>query len=125
MTWRWKADFFPWTAVAKVPATVDWAEDVSNKPDIASPTDVTDAATAAKLAADGLDAISVVPPTGVATNFREMLVQLWRRWFRKTDRDLNENLIRTYADDGTTVLTAQPISDTGGVETLNAATEPE
>jgi hypothetical protein len=36
-------DFFPWTSVEKVPATLDWDEDVTNPPDIATPTNVTDA----------------------------------------------------------------------------------
>jgi hypothetical protein len=38
MAWRWKADFFPWTSVAQVAATLDWDADVSNKPTIGTST---------------------------------------------------------------------------------------
>jgi hypothetical protein len=79
--------------------------------------------TAYKLAADGLDTITATAPTGVATNFREMMVQIWRRFFKKAVR--NATAIETYADDGTTVLTEQPISDAEGVETQGAASNPE
>jgi hypothetical protein len=71
------------------------------------------------LAATGLDAIPVTAPTGVASTFREMVVQLWRRRFKKVDK--TSTSIRTYADNGTTVLTTQTISDTGGVATQGAA----
>jgi len=75
-----------------------------------------------KLASDGLDSVSIASPSGVATNFREMMVQLWRRFFKKADR--SSDTIQTYADNGTTVLTEQAISDVEGVETQGAATNP-
>ena len=74
-----------------------------------------------RLAADGLDSIPTDAPAGVATSFREMLVQTWRRWFRKTDLDADANQIRTYADDGTTVITTQAVSDDGSVQVQEAA----
>lgn len=75
-----------------------------------------------KLASDGLDSVSITSPSGVATNFREMMVQLWRRFFKKADR--SSDTIQTYADDGSTVITEQAISDSAGVETQGAATNP-
>jgi len=72
-----------------------------------------------KLASDGLDAITTTAPTGVASNFREMLVQLWRRFFKKATKSSTQ--IKTYADDGTTVVTTQTISESGSDETQGAA----
>lgn len=68
----------------------------------------------------GLDAISTAAPAGVATNFREMLVQLWRRFFRKST--LTGTQLKTYADDGATVLTTQPVSDDGTTQTQGSVT---
>lgn len=76
-----------------------------------------------KLAADGLDSISTTAPTGVAVNFREMVVQTWRRWFGKVEHDPTAKTLKTYRDDGTTVVTTQSLledADTG-VETQGAA----
>ena len=74
-----------------------------------------------KLASDGLDSISTTAPTGVASNFREMLVQMWRRFFKKATRTPTE--LKTYADNGTTVLTTQVISDNGsGTESQGTST---
>lgn len=75
-----------------------------------------------KLAADGLDSVTT-SVTGVATTFPQMVVQLWRRFFKKADR--TATTIQTYADNGTTVLTEQAISDSEGTETQGAATNPE
>jgi len=75
---------------------------------------------AAKLASDGLDAVSMAPPVGVATNFREMIVQLWRRFFKKTTLTATE--LQTFADDGITPLTTQDVADDGAVQTQEAAT---
>jgi len=74
-----------------------------------------------KLASDGLDSVSTAAPTGVASNFREMVVAVWRRFFKKADKNENTNQIKTYADNGTDVLTTQTISDEGGVETQGGA----
>lgn len=72
-----------------------------------------------KLASDGLDTISTTTPSGVASNFREMLVQVWRRFFKKST--LTSTQLKTYADDGTTVVTTQTVSDDGTTQTQGAA----
>ena len=74
------------------------------------------------LAASGLDSITTTAPTGVASNFREMLVQVWRRFFKKTEYNNALNTIKTYADDGTTVVTTQTATSASGVETQGPAT---
>jgi uncharacterized protein YjbJ (UPF0337 family) len=71
-----------------------------------------------KLASDGLDSISVTAPTGVASNFREMLVQVWRRFFKKAT--LTSTQLKTYADDGTTVVTTQTVSEDSTTQTQGA-----
>lgn len=71
------------------------------------------------LGAAGLDSISTTAPAGVASNFREMIVQTWRRWFKKTTATTTQ--VKTYADNGTDVLTTQTVSDSSGTETLGAA----
>lgn len=71
------------------------------------------------LAANGLDSISTTAPTGVASNFREMVVQTWRRFFKPTS--LTSTQLKTYADDGTTPLTTQPVTNSGGTETVGNA----
>lgn len=75
-----------------------------------------------KLASDGLDLISTTAPVGVATNFREMVVQTWRRWFKKAVHDQTAETLKTYGDNETTVITTQELSeDDAGVETQGAA----
>lgn len=71
------------------------------------------------LASTGLDSIAVTAPSGVATTFPGMVVQLWRRFFRKATKTSSQ--IKTYADDGTTVVTTQTVSDDGTTETQGAA----
>ncbi|MBS0207808.1 MAG: hypothetical protein JSS27_02540 [Planctomycetes bacterium] len=71
------------------------------------------------LASNGLDAIGVAAPTGLATTFPQMLVQLWRRFFKRARRDIDT--LVTYADDGTTVLTTQAITDDGVTQQQGAA----
>jgi hypothetical protein len=74
-----------------------------------------------KLASDGLDSISTTAPAGVAANFREIMVQVWRRFLKPASRTPTQ--LKTFADNGTTVLTTQTISDDGaGNETQGAAT---
>lgn len=73
-----------------------------------------------KLASDGLDSIATTAPAGVASNFREMMVQLWRRFFKKVVISTTD--VKTYADDGTTVLTTQPRTETSTTQTQGAAT---
>ena len=75
--------------------------------------------TAAKLAADGLDAIPITAPTGAATTFRQMIVAIWRRFFKRATMTSTE--IKTYADDGATVITTQPITDDGTTQTQGSA----
>jgi len=70
---------------------------------------------AVQLADDGIDNIPTTAPSGVASDFREMLVQLWRRFFKKTV--LTSTALMTYADDGTTVLTTQTVSETSTSQT--------
>ncbi len=75
-----------------------------------------------KLATDGLDTISTSAPAGVASNFREMSVQIWRRFFKKHAKDNSGKTIKCYADDGTTTVTTQTYTDDGaGNEVVNAA----
>lgn len=71
-----------------------------------------------KLAADGLDSITNTEPTGLPTNFREKILLLYRRFFKKVTRDTAA--IRHFSDAGAVTL-IQDISDTGGVETQGAA----
>lgn len=72
------------------------------------------------LTADGLDAISTTAPTGPASNFREMVVQTWRRFFKKATQ--TDTQIKTYADNGSTVVTMQTVSDDGTTETQGTST---
>ena len=74
-----------------------------------------------KLASDGLDSVATTAPTGVASNFREMIVAVWRRFFKKATKTDTE--IKTYADapNDTDVLTTQAISDDGTTETQGGA----
>jgi hypothetical protein len=75
-----------------------------------------------KLAPDGLDAVDTTAPSGPAANFRQMLVQLWRRFFKKAILDHAAGTLVTYADDGASVLTTQVASETQQVETQGPAT---
>lgn len=70
------------------------------------------------LASNGLDAINTAAPAGNPVNFREMLVMVYRRFFKKAVLDGNQ--IRTFADDGTTVLTTQAVSSSGTTEIQEA-----
>jgi hypothetical protein len=72
-----------------------------------------------KLAADGLDSITVTAPTTVATSFPSMVVQLWRRFFRKATETSTQ--LKTYADDGSTVVTTQTIANDGTTQTQGTA----
>ena len=72
------------------------------------------------LSSDGLDSISTAEPTGLASNFREQMVQLWRRFFGKTT--LSSTQILNYQADGTTVATSQTISETSALQTQGEAT---
>jgi hypothetical protein len=71
------------------------------------------------LSSAGLDAISTTAPAGVASTFREMLVQVWRRFFTKST--LTATQLTTYADDGATATTTQALSDDGTTQSVGAA----
>lgn len=74
------------------------------------------------LSSTGLDSIATTAPTGVASNFREMVVQTWRRFFKKAVHDTAAETLKTYADDGTTVITTQALGTANDVETQGPAT---
>lgn len=71
----------------------------------------------ATLVATGLDAISIAQVTGPATTWPQMVVQIWRRWFKKATEPsivaASGSQLLSYADDTTTVLMTQPVSDDG------------
>jgi len=71
------------------------------------------------LGASGLDAIATTVATTVATTFPEMVTQTWRRLYKKAT--MTTTHIKTYADDGTTVITTQAVSDDGTTQTQGAA----
>jgi hypothetical protein len=74
------------------------------------------------LASTGLDSISVAAPAGAASTFPGMLVQVWRRFFKATAKSASNLTIKTFADDGTTVVTTQRYTDDGaGTETLSGS----
>lgn len=72
------------------------------------------------LAATGLDLIATTAPSGPATTFPGMVVQTWRRFFRKST--LTSAQLKTYADDGVTLITTQAVSDSAGTQTVGNAT---
>ena len=84
---------------------------------------VIDSAGGVALASTGLDAIPVTAPTGVATTFREMVVQTWRRLFCPADKTATS--LRTLSNDGQSVLTTQVISASGANESQGMAQGPQ
>ena len=71
-----------------------------------------------KLASDGLDSIAITQPAGVASNFREMMVQVWRRLFKKATASATE--LKVYKDNDS-VATTQTISEAAGTRTVGNA----
>lgn len=71
--------------------------------------------TAGILSSDGLDSVATTEPSGKASNFREMVVQLWRRFFGKTT--LSGTQLINYKADGVTAATTQTVSETRGLQT--------
>ena len=66
------------------------------------------------------DAKFTVPTvSGVSTGVLSMIVQLWRRFFKKTTCTATE--LKTFANDGTTVLT-QTVGESAGTQTVSEAT---
>jgi hypothetical protein len=70
------------------------------------------------------DPLGVTPDlnilTTLATNVRGLLIQTWRRLFKKSTLTATE--LKTYKDDGITVVTTQAVSDDQTTETQGAAT---
>jgi len=75
--------------------------------------------TAGVLSSDGLDSVAVTEPSGKASNFREMIVQLWRRFFGKVI--LSSGQLVTYKQNGVTVATTQQIDETATLQTQGEA----
>ncbi len=62
-------------------------------------------------------------PTGPATGFLAKVMQLWNRFVgHKAEYNTNTSIMKTYAADGTTVVTTQSLTDVGGVQTQGPAT---
>jgi len=57
--------------------------------------------------------------SGQATGLLGRMEQVWRYFFKKAT--LGGGVLRTYADDGTTVLTSQTVSDNGQTQTREEA----
>ena len=70
------------------------------------------------LASTGLDNISTTEPSGRATTFREMIVQLFMRFFNKATK--STTTITTYDESGNSV-TSQSYTSSGGTDTVNKA----
>lgn len=112
----------PTTTVGLTGTTISTSQAVASVSGaVGSVTTVTDK-TGYKLASDGLDSVSTTAPSGVASNFREMLVQVWRRFFKRTVNNKSALTIATYRDDGTTVATTQSYTTSGTVDDVGAAT---
>lgn len=62
---------------------------------------------------------TVASVTGVASGILEKIDQTWRRFFKKATKTSTQ--IKTFADDGSTVLTTQSATDDGTTETQGAA----
>ncbi len=75
----------------------------------------TDSSGRVELAATGLDAITATRPSGVATTFPQMVVQLFYRFFGKST--LTATQLKTYAANGSTVVTTQTVSDDATTQT--------
>lgn len=71
------------------------------------------------LTATGLDAITATRPSTIATTFPQMLVLLYYRFFGKAT--LTDSSLKTYAANGTTVVTTQNVSDDSTTQTQGEA----
>jgi len=72
-----------------------------------------------KLASDGLDTVATTSPSGVASNFREMVVATWRYLYKKTT--LTATQLKAYDDAGTTAIATMTVSDDGSTQTKGEA----
>jgi len=70
------------------------------------------------ISAAGLDNISMTEPVGVASNFREVIIQLWRRFFGKSILNSTTNTLKCYNTVGDTVITTQTFSETATTQTM-------
>ncbi len=69
---------------------------------------------------NALDGITISDPAAIATTFPQMLVQVWRRFFKKST--LTATQLKTYQDNGTSAETTQTVSDDGTTQTQGTAT---
>ena len=72
------------------------------------------------LAAAGLDSISTTEPAGLAGNFREKMIQVYRRFFGKTT--MTSDTLLTYKEDESTTATTQTVADDSTTQTQGEAT---
>lgn len=71
------------------------------------------------LAPTGLDNITITEFTGRATNFRQMVVQLYMRFFNKVTQDATQQ--KVYKSDDVTVSVTMTTSESGGTQTKGKA----
>jgi len=76
--------------------------------------------TGVTVASDGLDGVSTTEPSGVASNFREMVVQTWRRFFKKSR--MTASSVVTYKDDNLTAATNQSLAESDDDQIMGAST---
>ena len=69
-----------------------------------------------KLDSTGLDAISITSPSGMASTFRDMMILLYRRFFKKSSMTTSQ--LKIFADDGNTVIVTQALSNDGTTQTV-------
>lgn len=72
------------------------------------------------LAATGLDSVATTEPSGMASNYREMMVAVWWKLYRKSTQTATEE--KTYDDNDADVKTTQPLSDAAGTQTRGTGT---
>jgi len=71
------------------------------------------------LAAAGLDSISTTEPAGLASNYREKMIQVYRRFFGKTT--MTSDTLLTYKEDESTPATTQTVTDDGTTQSQGEA----
>lgn len=71
------------------------------------------------LSSEGLDNIGVTEPTGVASTFREVIIQIWMRFFNKVTKDSSSIVV--YNSSGNP-QTTQSITEGASSQILNKAT---
>lgn len=73
----------------------------------------------ATLTSTGLDNILATEPTGRATTFREMIVQLWMRFFNKVEKTSSDIIV--YDEGGSGAVTTQGHETVGTTTTVDEA----